>query len=96
MTPKQLEHQLSGLAQNKGKPNFSDELDKADILLCALREQVARLRQILHEDTAASKRRKAKSRETEVDPKSPVKPVRVAEPSKPKKPKYTGNHAPSA
>jgi hypothetical protein len=45
--------------------------------------------------TAASKRRSAKSRETELDPKPPVKPVRVAAPSKPKKPKYSGNHAPS-
>lgn len=45
---------------------------------------------------AAAKRRAAKSRETERDPKQPVKPVRVAEPTKPKKPKYSGNHAPSA
>ena len=45
---------------------------------------------------AASKRRAAKSRETERDPKQPVKPVRVAEPAKPKEPKYSGNHAPSA
>ena len=44
----------------------------------------------------AAKRRAAKSRETERDPKQPVKPVRVAEPTKPKKPKYSGNHAPSA
>ena len=44
--------------------------------------------------TAASKRRAAKSRETEVDPKPPIKPVRVAAASKPKKPKYSGNHAP--
>lgn len=46
--------------------------------------------------TVASKRRAAKSKETELDPKPPINPVRVAAPSKPKKPKYSGNHAPSA
>ena len=48
------------------------------------------IRDGLSEGDAAAKRRKAKRRETEVDPKPPVKPVRVAEPSKPRKPKYSG------
>ena len=58
-------------------------LDCADALVAELRERVL-------ENDAAAKRRKAKRRETEVDPKPPVKPVSVAEPAKPKKPKYRG------
>ena len=58
-------------------------LDTATVLTSDLRSQV-------REDDAATKRRKAKRRETEVDLKPPVKPVSVAKPTKPKKPKYSG------
>jgi hypothetical protein len=51
---------------------------------------IRQLKLQIHETDAASQRRTAKSRETEIDPKPPVKPVRVAEPSKPRKPKYRG------
>ncbi|MDO6456290.1 hypothetical protein Q4494_04305 [Celeribacter halophilus] len=90
MTPQQIEQQLHDTTQSKRRTNFADELDKAVILLRTLSDQVEHLRHILHEDDAATRRRKAKNRETAVDPKPPVKPVRVAEPSKPKKPKYSG------
>lgn len=52
---------------------------------------IQQLRAGVIESDAATNRRKAKRRETEVDPKPPVKPVTVAEPSKPKKPSYKGN-----
>ena len=63
--------------------------------LYSLRLGYDQLRNDLHENDAATNRRKAKKRETEVDTKPPLSPVRVAEPSKPRKPKYSGNHAPS-
>jgi len=51
---------------------------------------IQQLRGDVIESDAATNRRKAKRRETEVDPKPPVKPVIIAEPSKPKKPTYKG------
>lgn len=64
-------------------------LDTADYCIEGVRLQE-------QDSTTAANRRKAKKRETELDPKPPTKPVRVSEPSKPKKPNYSGNHAPSA
>lgn len=68
----------------------AQKLVTTQAMLRATAECVNDLRQLVHETDAAAQRRKAKRRETEVDPKPPVKPVRVAEPSKPRKPKYSG------
>jgi len=62
----------------------------AKLLLDTAMVLTSDLRNAVQEDDAATKRRKAKRRETEVDPKPPVKPVSIAKPTKPKKPKYNG------
>ncbi len=62
----------------------------AKLLLDTAAVLTSDLRSAVQEDDAATKRRKAKGRETQVDPKPPVKPVSVAKPTKPKKPKYNG------
>ena len=67
--------------------------EQLSLLVALIETTSACARQFPHrvrESDAAAKRRKAKGRETEVDPKPPVRPVSVAEPSKPKKPKYRG------
>lgn len=68
----------------------TQKLATTQAMLTATAECLNDLRQLVHETDAAAQRRKAKRRETELDPKPPVKPVRVAEPSKPRKPKYSG------
>ena len=96
MSLQSLKDSLYKLTYDSPRYGRQERLRAAKLLLTALSEQITQLHQELREDGAAARRRKAKSRETEVDPKPPVKPVRVAEPSKPRKPKYSGNHAPSA
>ena len=73
-----------------------EKLQVAQILLRTASRCIRSLNAELIETNAMTDRRKAKRRETELDPKPPTKPVRVAEPSKPKKPKYSGNHAPTS
>ena len=65
-------------------------VEAAKLLLDAPTELVMQLRTEVHENDAATNRRNAKRRETEVDPKPPIKPVSVAKPTKPKKPTYNG------
>ncbi|NDW53609.1 hypothetical protein [Aliiroseovarius sp. PrR006] len=92
----ELQNCLNRLEANHRTQSTQERLKIAQLLMQSASSYVQRLRTELREDGAAASRRKAKRRETELDPKPPVKPVRVAEPSKPRKPKYSGNHAPSA
>lgn len=87
---------LHKLEEARANMTADQRVKTAKLLLDTAMVLTSDLRNAVQEDDAATKRRKAKRRETEVDPKPPVKPVRVAEPPKAKKPKYSGNHAPSA
>lgn len=91
-----LKHTLRELRQRYKTMSRQQRLAIAKMLFDTATDFAMQLRSELQENDAATQRRNAKRRETEVDPKPPVKPVRVAEPPKPKKPKYSGNHAPSA
>jgi hypothetical protein len=91
-----LQDTLRQLRKNYTKLNKRQRMQIAQMLLKTASGFAMQLRSEVREDDAATNRRTAKRRETEVDLKPPIKPVRVAEPSKPKKPKYSGNHGPSA
>lgn len=81
---------INALRRGFAEQTRAQKLATTQAMLTATAECVDDLRQLMHETYAAAQRRKAKRRETELDPKPPVKPVRVAEPSKPRKPKYSG------
>ena len=91
-----LQETLRQLRKSYTRMNSRQRMQIAQLLLKTASDFATQLRSEVREDDAATNRRTAKRRETEVDPKPPIKPVRVAEPTKPKKPKYSGNHAPSA
>lgn len=90
MNTNELQRILDDMVRADGRLSQADRLETARLLIRAATFCLHLLSEELREGDAASKRRKAKRRETEVDPKPPVKPVTVAEPSKPKKPKYSG------
>ncbi len=90
MTNNELKYQLDNLNLIYGRLSRAQQIEIATLLIRTASIYVKLLRDDLQESTTETNRRKAKRRETEVDPKPPVKPVRVAEPSKPKKPKYSG------
>ncbi len=96
MTINRLKQSLRRLELADARLSKRERVQAAEILVRAANRYVQAVRHDLQEEGAEAKRRQAKRRETELDPKPPVKPVRVAEPSKPRKPKYSGNHAPSA
>ncbi|WP_171122048.1 MULTISPECIES: hypothetical protein [unclassified Ruegeria] len=96
MNFERLNRSLRAYEANQENLSQQDRIRIARLLIRTANSCLESIRQKLNEEDAASKRRKAKRQETELDPKPPIKPVRVAEPSKPKKPKYSGNHAPSA
>lgn len=87
---------INALRRGFADRTHAQKLAITQALMRATAECINDLRQLVNETDAAAQRRKAKRRETELDPKPPVKPVRVAEPSKPREPRYSGNHAPSA
>ena len=91
-----LQETLRQLRKSYTKLNRRQRMQITQALLETASDFAMQLRSEVREGDAATNRRTAKRRETEVDPKPPVKPVRVAEPTKQKKPKYSGNHAPSA
>jgi hypothetical protein len=91
----ELEHNLCSLRLNYNQLSKADRIEAVKLLISATNICLEKLRSELHESDATTNRRKAKGRETELDPKPPISPVRVAAASKPKKPKYSGNHAPS-
>ncbi len=90
MNKKELQRTLDDMVCVDGQQTQPDRLETATLLIRAATCCLQLFSEKLREDDAATRRRKAKRRETEVDPKPPVKPVTVAEPSKPKKPKYSG------
>ncbi len=90
MHPNDLNETLRQLRASYNRMNRRQRLATAQMLFDTAADFAMQLRSEVQEGDAATKRRKAKRRETEVDPKPPVKPVSVAEPSKPKKPKYNG------
>lgn len=96
MNIEELRLSLRELAGSSHQYSRQERIACVNLLVAAASGQIAQLRQDLSEEDAATRRRQAKRRETELDPKPPVKPVRVAAPSKPRKPKYSGNHAPTA
>lgn len=81
---------INALRRGFAGQTHAQKLATTQAMLRATAQCVDDLRQLVRETDAAAQRRKAKRRETEVDPKPPVKPVRVAAPSKPRKPKYSG------
>jgi hypothetical protein len=95
MNMRELQRHLNSLCLNYYQLSKAAHIETASLLIRAADICLEQLRNDLHESDAATNRRKAKGRETKVDPKPPVSPVRVAAASKPKKPKYSGNHAPS-
>jgi hypothetical protein len=95
MNINELEHHLCSLRLNYNQLNKADRFETVKLLISTTNVCLEKLRNGLHESDATTNRRKAKGRETELDPKPPISPVRVAAASKPKKPKYSGNHAPS-
>lgn len=90
MNTSNLRRQLHWLQMNRNQLSMTQRMEIVNLLIRAASDCLRQLNDELHEADAATNRRKAKRRETEVDPKPPVKPVTVAEPSKPKKPKYSG------
>ncbi len=90
MSKNELKQHLDRLELNYGQLSSAKQLETVELLIRAASSCLKQLNYDLNEEDAATRRRKAKRRETEVDPKPPVKPVTVAEPSKPKKPKYSG------
>ena len=95
MNIRELQHHLNSLRLNYNQLSKANRIEAVSLLINAADICLEQLRNDLHESDAASNRRKAKGRETGLDPKPPISPVRVAAASKPKKPKYSGNHAPS-
>jgi hypothetical protein len=95
MKNQELQRHLNNLHLGYDQLCKADRIDTTKLLIRAADICLEQLRSDLHESDAATNRRKAKGRETKVDPKPPVSPVSVAAASKPKKPKYSGNHAPS-
>ena len=95
MNIRELQHHLNSLHLAYDQLSQADRIEAVSLLINAADICLEQLRNDLHESDAASNRRKAKGRETGLDPKPPISPVRVASASKPKKPKYSGNHAPS-
>ena len=95
MNIRDLERHLLSLRLNYNQLSKADRIETISLLISAADICLEKLRNDLHESDATTNRRKAKGRETGLDPKPPISPVRVAAASKPKKPKYSGNHAPS-
>jgi len=89
-----LKQKLQDVSADFNELNRSEQQVAAQMLINTANFCIEQMRKNMREGDAAANRRKAKRRETELDPKPPISPVRVAEPSKPKKPKYSGNHAP--
>ena len=89
-----LKRTLQDLTVDFSELSNSEQQIAAQMLINTANFCIEQMRKDMRESDAAANRRKAKRRETELDPKPPISPVRVAEPSKPKKPKYSGNHAP--
>ena len=96
MNKRELQRHLYSLRLGYDQLSKAHQIEVTSLLIRASHACLEQLRDDLHESDAATNRRKAKKRETELDTKPPLSPVRVAEPSKPKKSKYSGNHAPSA
>lgn len=96
METKQLTMALQKVQQQLCEMDANQQLQLTQLLLDMISGYIEQMRKQMSESDAVTIRRRAKARETAIDPKRPVKPVRVAEPSKPKKPKYSGNHAPTA
>ena len=90
MTTRQVRTASAQILQSFSHQKQSGQLAITRAMIALTHQLINELKQSVQEDDAASRRRKAKRRETELDPKPPVKPVRVAEPSKPRKPKYSG------
>lgn len=90
MKSNELKRTLNRLINGRAGMSTGQKLEAAKLLFDAAALLIGDLHSGLQEDDAATKRRKAKRRETEVDAKPPVKPVSVAKPSKPQKPKYNG------
>lgn len=90
MSIEELKQSLRKFAGSSRQYSRQERLTCVNLLVATASGQIAQLRQDLSEEDAATRRRKAKRRETEVDPKPPIKPVRVAEPRKPRKPNYSG------
>jgi anthranilate phosphoribosyltransferase len=90
MTSKQTTKMIVRILHDFRQQDRKERIAITTQMLLTLEQLINELKEPIHETKAVQKRRKAKSRETAVDPKPPVKPVRVAEPSKPKKPKYSG------
>lgn len=91
MHQRKLRASLRSLRSDFSRMNVDQRYSAARQLLQTAEFCIQQLRKDVYESDAATNRRKAKRRETEVDPKPPVKPVTIAEPSKPKKPTYKGN-----
>ncbi|WP_171134954.1 hypothetical protein [Ruegeria sp. HKCCD7221] len=90
MKSNELHRQLKILQLNFHKIGRNEQVQLVQLLIHTANHCIQNLREELSEEDAAAKRRKAKRKETELDPKPPLRPITVAEPSKPKKPKYTG------
>jgi hypothetical protein len=86
----ELKNTMQDLQLDYHDMNGTERYAAAQMLIKTASLCVEQLRKGMCEGNAATNRRKAKRRETEVDPKPPVSPVSVAEPSKPTKPKYSG------
>ena len=90
MTYQELRTALEQFQKKSHRLSDTEQAHALALLLTTSSQALRSFRESLREQDAAAQRRKAKRRETEVDPKPPIKPVRVAAPSKPRKPKYSG------